>query len=255
VILPKSLLDSVHSEDIQRIIAHERAHIGRHDVAANAIQRCIEAALFFNPFAWFIGRQVTFSREAACDDLALAGGDPESFAVCLAQLGNLRRSRALLATPSAVGSRHALVMRIERLLSGDSPAQLTTNYYAIGGTVIIFIAMTLILQAISPAQQPASPGASTLNHAVATTSCATRNADAAVTKEVPPQLSKPEHGWVEMRITISPDGIPTDVRMTKSSGNTAINEAAAQAAVHSTYSPKIVNCKRVEGSYLFRVQM
>lgn len=248
VILPKSLLQSVEPDDIDRVVAHERAHIRRHDVAANGIQRGIEALLFFNPFAWFIGRQVTFSREAACDDLALGGGDdPESFARCLARLGSLRRNGAIVASPGAIGSRHALVARIERLLAGGSPARTTANAYAIGGTVLVFAIMTLFLQATT------SSFAST-QHTLAST-CAIRNADAAVIKAAPPKLAKPEHGWVESRVTISPKGIPTAVDIINSSGNRAIMDAAAQAAVHSTYSPAIVNCKPVQGSYLFRVDM
>lgn len=47
VILPATLIDELPEADVKRIIAHERAHIRRGDVAANAVQRCIQALLWF----------------------------------------------------------------------------------------------------------------------------------------------------------------------------------------------------------------
>lgn len=262
IILPAALVETLSAEDLQRIIAHERAHIRRHDVLANALQRSVEAALYFNPCAWFIGRQVTNAREAACDDLAVrATGDEQPYAMCLARFMGVAQEHAPLATPSAIGSRHALVGRIERLMIAGSSIQITPNYYTIGGTVIVFAAMTLALQAMSPAAAPAPSTAQSLPPSLralvtaynGNASCRNPDEDAMVKFQAQPNVPNGTHsGWASVRVTVAPDGKVTKTVVADSSGDPAIRKAALSAAARSTFSPKMVNCKPVAGTYLFR---
>jgi TonB family protein len=57
---------------------------------------------------------------------------------------------------------------------------------------------------------------------------------------------------VEMTVDISATGAVSSVQVTKSSGDPDIDSAALDAALKSTYQPKITNCKAVPGTYLFR---
>jgi D-alanyl-D-alanine endopeptidase (penicillin-binding protein 7) len=262
IIIPAALAETLSGADLERIIAHERAHIRRNDILANAVQRCIEAALYFNPCAWIIGRQVTRAREAACDDLAVhATGDEEPYVRCLARLMGVAQKHVPLATPSAIGSRHALVDRIERLMSAGSPTQITPNYYTIGGIVIVFAALTLALQAISPAAAPVSVAAQSPQsnaHYQSNVRCENPNAPAMVSVPAPPRPSngaKNARGWATIRVTVAANGKVTKALVDKSSGNAAVNEAALAAAEHSTFTPKMLNCKPVPGTYLFKVTM
>ena len=117
IIIPKTLFETLAPADLDRVIAHERAHLRRHDVPGNLVQRLVEAILFFNPWVHFAGRNLTLERESACDDWAVRKtGDPGEYAAFLATLARrVCQTRAPLATPSALGSRHELVERIERL--------------------------------------------------------------------------------------------------------------------------------------------
>ena len=72
VILPKRIVDKLAPGDLERVVAHERAHISRNDVAGNLIQRLVEMVLFFNPWVHVVGRNLIKEREAACDDMAVA---------------------------------------------------------------------------------------------------------------------------------------------------------------------------------------
>ena len=56
---------------------------------------------------------------------------------------------------------------------------------------------------------------------------------------------------VRMLVRISATGAVTSVRVTQSSGDVDIDNAALDAARKSTYQPKIVACKAVPGTYLF----
>jgi TonB family protein len=259
IIIPKQLFETLAAADLDRVIAHERAHLRRHDVPGNLVQRLVEAILFFNPWVYFAGRNLTLEREAACDDWAVRKtGDAGEYAAFLATLARrICRTRAPLATPSALGSRHELVERIERL-AGSASRGLTINYYVLGGTVMIFVLLTLALEAFSPAlafspTQSVSAAAVT-GLAAVPAACANPNVDALVTKPAEPQMPRgfKAGGSAVVAVTIAPNGSVTHASVLKSSGNAQIDRSVLDAARHSTYSPKLVDCKAVTGSYLFR---
>ncbi|HZY97952.1 MAG TPA: M56 family metallopeptidase, partial [Candidatus Baltobacteraceae bacterium] len=139
IVLPEELTAALGSDDLRCTIEHELAHVRRGDVAANAIQRVVEAIFFWNPCVQLAGRRLSAEREAACDDrAALRIGEPREYALCLAALGRRIAERtAPLLTPGAFGSRNALVARIERLMSDGSPTS-RINYLALGGVFMLF---------------------------------------------------------------------------------------------------------------------
>jgi TonB family protein len=57
---------------------------------------------------------------------------------------------------------------------------------------------------------------------------------------------------VEVAVTVNPDGSIKGTKMWQSSGYPAADAATVKAARETTYSPKMVNCKPVEGAWLFR---
>lgn len=59
--------------------------------------------------------------------------------------------------------------------------------------------------------------------------------------------------FVDLILVIGPTGNLKSVQLNKSSGNSALDAAAMDAARRSTFSPKVVNCNAVIGQYMFRV--
>ncbi len=59
---------------------------------------------------------------------------------------------------------------------------------------------------------------------------------------------------VVVDVSVSANGSITGLRIAESSENSAIDLAAMEAALKSTYLPKIVACKGVTGHYLFRAE-
>ncbi len=68
--LPLSALSGLPEWQLRAILAHELAHIVRHDFLANALQLLAETILFFNPAVWWINRRIREEREACCDAFA-----------------------------------------------------------------------------------------------------------------------------------------------------------------------------------------
>jgi beta-lactamase regulating signal transducer with metallopeptidase domain/HEAT repeat protein len=117
VLLPTSALTGLTVDQLDAILAHELAHIRRHDYAVNLAQSVIETVLFYHPAVWWVSRQVRQEREHCCDDLAVAVcGDREGYARALVGMERLRHPAPLLAVRANGGS---LVMRVRRLLSPD----------------------------------------------------------------------------------------------------------------------------------------
>ena len=255
IVIPTAIANDLTPADLQRIVAHERAHIRRYDPLCNLVQRAIEALLILNPWVYLAGRQLCLEREAACDDWVVASvGSPSEYAECLASLAQSVRSRnAPLLTPTAFHSRRALIERIKRLGSSE-PRHLTINSFAIGGAVMLFLIATIALQALSPALAltPATPGVPGTPVIAAT--CAHPNVDATVTDPEAPILPHglKVSGSVEVSVTIAPDGHVVKTSLLKSSGIKTADTAVVEAALKSKYSPKIVNCSPVEGGYIFQ---
>lgn len=85
------------------------------------------------------------------------------------------------------------------------------------------------------------------------------NRDATVQRQVSPDYPESARGLglgqvtVVIRVYINPDGKAVAWRVTQSSGNVAIDQEAGKAAVQSTYTPRLKNCKPAAGLYLFKV--
>ena len=56
------------------VLAHERAHIGRRDLAAQTFSRFVAAVWWFQPLVWFACRKLRAESELACDTAAIGSG-------------------------------------------------------------------------------------------------------------------------------------------------------------------------------------
>jgi beta-lactamase regulating signal transducer with metallopeptidase domain len=118
ILLPASVITGLAPAYLDAVLAHELAHVRRHDYLVNALQSLVETLLFYHPVVWWCSRQIRIEREHCCDDMVVeVGGDRLAYATALAQLEELRGLEPMLSL-NASGGR--LVDRIRRLL-GESP--------------------------------------------------------------------------------------------------------------------------------------
>lgn len=54
-------------DHLEALLAHELAHVLRHDYAVNLLQSLLEIALFHHPGVWWLSRRICRERELACD--------------------------------------------------------------------------------------------------------------------------------------------------------------------------------------------
>jgi beta-lactamase regulating signal transducer with metallopeptidase domain len=120
ILLPAGALAGVDARQIEALLAHELAHIRRHDYLVNLLQTAAETLLFYHPAVWWVGRRIRVEREHCCDDLAVAAcGDVLTYARALTALEERRASGSQFAMAAGGGS---LLGRIRRLISPGRPA-------------------------------------------------------------------------------------------------------------------------------------
>src|SRR5215813_3864730 len=117
ILLPASALSGLAPQQLEAIIAHELAHIRRHDYLINLLQSLIETLLFYHPAVWWVSRQIRREREHCCDDLAVAVcGDALTYARALLEMEKFRAAGPQLAMAANGG---LLMNRIRRLVGAQ----------------------------------------------------------------------------------------------------------------------------------------
>ncbi len=122
ILLPASVVTDMTPMQLEAILAHELAHVRRHDWLINVLQIVAETVFFYHPAVWWLSRRLRRERELCCDDLALGLiHDKAVFARSLLRLEELCHSVPSMSTASptlaATGGR--LTDRVRRLLAVD----------------------------------------------------------------------------------------------------------------------------------------
>jgi beta-lactamase regulating signal transducer with metallopeptidase domain/ElaB/YqjD/DUF883 family membrane-anchored ribosome-binding protein len=118
ILFPVGLLTALPPQEIEGILAHELAHIRRHDFMVHICQSVVEVVLFYHPAIWWMSAQVNHERENCCDDLAIAAtGNTLAYIKALANLADLAAQPALPAYAMAASGKpkSGLLQRIMRI--------------------------------------------------------------------------------------------------------------------------------------------
>ncbi len=70
IVFPLAAVSGLSAAELEMILAHELAHVRRHDLWVHFLQRLAESVLFFNPGLWYLSHRVSALREFCCDELA-----------------------------------------------------------------------------------------------------------------------------------------------------------------------------------------
>ncbi len=119
VLLPASLASGMPVELLEALLAHEMAHIKRHDYLVNLFQSAIEIVLFYHPTVWWLSGRIRLEREQIADDVAASMlGEPRRLALALSELDRFQ----LATTPHLAHAAHGgnLMNRIKRLVRPES---------------------------------------------------------------------------------------------------------------------------------------
>ena len=142
ILVPAGALIHLSAEELEAVLAHELAHIRRHDYLINLMQTAIETLLFYHPAVWWVGRSIRAEREHCCDDLAVQTcGDRIVYARALTSLEELRctdRRFAMAATGGDLGER------VRRLLSSRQPVRRRLPIVLLAGVTILVASVAFL---------------------------------------------------------------------------------------------------------------
>lgn len=151
ILLPVAAMANLAPAQVEAILAHELAHIRRHDFLVNLLQTAAETLLFYHPATWWLSARIRVEREHCCDDVAVeVCGDPVAYADALTELAAWNVGHTPLAVAATGGS---LLTRVRRLL--NVPADGTprsSSGMVVGGVSIALIVVAVSVRAIAVAQ-------------------------------------------------------------------------------------------------------
>jgi beta-lactamase regulating signal transducer with metallopeptidase domain len=170
VLLPIASLSGLTPQQIEMILAHELAHIRRHDFIVNLMQAVVETLLFYHPAVWWISQRIRVEREHCCDDVAVAMfGDPLQYARALTRFEELRLDPAHAALAANGGS---LLMRIRRLVGARGESANWSSQFAAGAGLLVVLGALIVVPSLPlfadhqplPPQAPQAPTAPKVQH-------------------------------------------------------------------------------------------
>lgn len=150
ILVPAAALVRLTRLELEAILAHELAHIARHDWLVNLLQVFIETVLFYHPAVWWVSRGIRREREFCCDDMAAAVTENRrDLARALVTLEESRWSPAVTASGSP------LRIRIQRLL--DMPTQHPAQSRLAAVALLVLLAGVTVWHPVFAAGQNTEP--------------------------------------------------------------------------------------------------
>ncbi len=251
IVLPTDFETRYSPEQQNLVIAHERLHLRRGDIPAQALATMLRCVFWFNPLIHFAATRFRFDQELACD------------ADVLEAFPNSRRAygEAMLKTQLAdfglpVGchwqSSHPLKERI-MMLSNPLPGAARR----ISGTALVF-ALIASGSYAAWAAQPVAPSASdkaagTQENQVPTAASmpgvgSITNADILSPPDYPKGVSTDQSGHVLLELLVATDGTVKEARIVKSEPAGVFDEVTKQAALRWRFNTgRTTEGKKVEG--------
>ena len=163
VLWPVGLLAGLSMADVEAVLAHELAHVRRHDYLFNMAQSVVEVLYFFHPALWWLSARVREEREHCCDDLAVAViGDARTLARALALVEAWQQDAQQTPTLAMAfaSKRQLLLQRVRRML-GVPTRPLVSNGSLAGLTLATILLLSVSVYAVQRADEPKPASRST----------------------------------------------------------------------------------------------
>lgn len=152
LVVSEALLTQLDADELQAVVAHELAHIARHDLVTAFIVGILKDLLFFIPGRAWADTSLHRERERAADERAVSlTGKPAALASSMLKAAQLPHF-SLPHGVAALAPQGEFVARIEALLKPEPVTrlrhriELTTVALLSGATVIASIALPALLR-------------------------------------------------------------------------------------------------------------
>ena len=162
IMLPRSLLREARDAELRAVLAHEMAHVARHDAARHVLAELALLPLRFHPVVPLLRRRLAETRELACDEAAagVVGGVRDYARALLDVSAILAGLSRPLTLPGVLGAG-LLEVRMRHLTGNSTPwgrlrARLSL---ALATVALVALAVTTIPFAMGGTDAPPAPPA------------------------------------------------------------------------------------------------
>jgi bla regulator protein blaR1 len=119
LVWPRGISEKLTTEQIRAILAHELAHVRRRDNLAAALHMMVEAAFWFHPMVWWLGKRIMDERERACDEAVVSlGNAPETYAEAILHACRFSLESPLACVAGISGAE--LKRRVQRIVTAEA---------------------------------------------------------------------------------------------------------------------------------------
>lgn len=145
ILLPVSLLSGIPKNQLEIIIAHELAHIHRHDYLIQFIQGILELLFFYHPVVWWLSSVVKTEREHICDDLAVkVCGESLTLIKALNNMEAIRKKQNEMVLGFS-GKKSGILYRVQRILKTNNRSVSSFEKFMISGLFIFLLSALLLV--------------------------------------------------------------------------------------------------------------
>jgi beta-lactamase regulating signal transducer with metallopeptidase domain len=144
LVVPKYLLDRLTEAQWDTLVAHELAHLRRHDHWVRVLEMAALGLYWWHPLVWWARRELREAEEHCCDAWVVwalpAAADVYATALveAVTYLSNARPALPLAA--SGIGQMHLLKRRVTMIMRGTTPRALS----AAGCLAVLGLAAVLL---------------------------------------------------------------------------------------------------------------
>eukprot|EP01029_Cantina_marsupialis_P012804 TRINITY_DN2831_c1_g3_i1.p1 TRINITY_DN2831_c1_g3~~TRINITY_DN2831_c1_g3_i1.p1 ORF type:complete len:832 (+),score=82.85 TRINITY_DN2831_c1_g3_i1:2238-4733(+) len=144
VLIPVSLLSGIPKNQLEIVIAHELAHIYRHDYLIQFIQNILELLFFYHPIVWWLSSVVNTEREHICDDLAVkVCGESLTLIKALNNMEAIRKKQHEMVLGFS-GKKGNVLNRVQRILHSKQTTPRYGKFMLSGLFVFLFSGLLLV---------------------------------------------------------------------------------------------------------------
>jgi beta-lactamase regulating signal transducer with metallopeptidase domain len=147
IVLPARAIVELSDAECRAVLAHEAAHVARHDTLWLWLTSILERALWIQPLNRLAAVRLRVLAECDCDDRAVREtGSPEALASALARVASWLSSSSAMPALGMASSESLAVRRVRRILSASrrAPAESPRGLaLAVSMTTILLLAFVV----------------------------------------------------------------------------------------------------------------
>lgn len=161
LLLPPEFLESVSEADLDAVLAHEFAHIRRHDFAKNLLYGLVSLPAAYHPALWLTSSRLSETREMICDEMAAESvTGRKSYVRSLLRLASMLSNRMPANTLRAIGifDANTFERRIMNLTNKRSEIHGLRRFGILAACIVLAVtagtsALALRMEVNTPAPQ------------------------------------------------------------------------------------------------------